>query len=155
MTEIKQNVEVVAEGTKAPWEEQDAIMAGYGYKKALITLGKDVTFHECHTEKSKTGMRARIRANVYDSATKTSEWMTLFAYPQSQKGVDRLAGFKKGMRLSAYVKENSRAPYLNDNGEQVLDKKGEPVFNITGTVSLTGLFERPYKKAKADAQAQA
>ena len=138
---------VEAEVTKAPWEEQDAMMAKYGYKKALITLGKDVTFHECHTEKSKTGIRARIRANVYDSATKKNEWMTLFAYPQSQKGVDRLAGFKKGMRLSAYVKVNNRTKYVN--------KDGAEVDNVTGTVSLTGLFERPYKKAQAKADAQA
>lgn len=142
--QIKQNVEEVV--AKTPWEEQDALMAGYGYKKALITLGQDVTFHECHTEKSKTGVRARIRANVYDGTTKHNEWVTLFAYPQSQKGIDRLASFKKGMRLSAYVKVNNRTKYTN--------AKGEEVDNVTGTVSLTGLFERPYKKAaKADAQA--
>ena len=144
--EIK-NVEVVAEGTKTPWEETDALMESYGYKKALITLGQDVTFHECHTEKSKTNVRARIRANVYYADTHEHEWATLFAYPQSDKGINRLDGFKKGMRLSAYVKINNRTTYKN--------AKGEEVPNATGTVSLTGLFERPFKKAKANAQAQA
>ena len=147
MTEIKNQVEVVAEGTKAPWEEQDQMMAKYGYKKALLTLGQDVTFHECNTEKSKTNVRARIRANVYYSDTHEHEWVTLFAYPQSDKGINRLNGFKKGMRLTGYVKVNNRSTYTN--------AKGEEVPNATGTVSLTGLFERPFKKAKAKADAQA
>lgn len=143
----KNQVEVaeVEEVVVAPWEQQDKMMAGYGYKKALITLGQDVTFHKCDAEKSKTGVRARIRANVYYSETGTHEWATLFAYPQSDKGVNRLASFKKGMRLTGYVKINNRSTYTG--------KDGKPVPNATGTVSLTGLFERPFKKAKADAQA--